>query len=417
MPLKVETVLPKSIARKAGLQVCDTILRINGNPIRDFLDLQFFSADATLQIEWERNGEIFTKMIHQNFTLPFGVVGSEHNCRTCINDCIFCFIDQMHPNLRASMYLKDDDVPFSFVFGNFITLTNLTEADYKRIITQKLSPLYISVHTTNPQLHKKMVRHPLPDFSILQKLHYLTENNIQFHTQIVLVPGYNDGAELKNTLQDLTKPELNTISIGIVPIGLTRFRENLTSISAVHKKLAQEVIELCRHFPRTYLADEFFLLAESPIPKTDYYDDYPQLENGIGMLRLLMENWETVKRDFINELKLIQKAPVFVTGKLAVPYFDKIAAEIQMESGLSARTQCVTNLFWGESVTVGGLLTAQDILEQTILHTDEIVCFSSNIFNGEMLTLDNVSLDEILLHFGNSLIVIDEEFAEWEIYV
>ncbi len=197
MPFIIETIAEESLAEQIGLQIHDAILTINGNPIRDFLDLQFYGADQTLTIEWRRNSHIFTKTVTQKYDIPLGIEGNEHHCRTCINDCIFCFIDQMHPQLRQSLYLKDDDVPFSFVFGNFITLTNLTEKDYERIIRQKLSPLYISVHTTNPQLHKEMLRHPLTDFSILERLHFLAKHEIQFHTQIVLVPGYNDSAELK----------------------------------------------------------------------------------------------------------------------------------------------------------------------------------------------------------------------------
>ncbi len=188
----------------------------------------------------------------------------------------------------------------SFVYGNFITLTNLTQKDIERIIAQKLSPLYISVHTTNPILHKELMGYRI-DFNILEQLNFLRKNGIELHTQIVIIPGLNDGNELINTLQDLTS--MDVLSVGIVPVGLTKFRNSLQKIQTVNSKLAKQIIKISRIFPKTYCSDEIYILANQQIPPEDFYDNYPQLENGIGMIRLLLENWKKNKKRFINEIR------------------------------------------------------------------------------------------------------------------
>lgn len=411
MPLKIRSVLPGSLAAQKGLQANDIIISINENPINDFLDLQFFKAEASLLIEY-RNPEKVKKEIFilHDFEIPLGIEPVPHKCRTCINDCIFCFIDQMPSNLRNSLYLKDDDFRSSFIYGNYITLTNLAKKDIKRIIIQKLSPIYISVHTTNPVLHKKLLRYKI-DFNILEQLKFLQNNGIELHTQIVIIPGWNDGKELINTLQDLTS--LDVLSIGIVPVGLTKFRNSLQEIQTVNSKLAKQIIKISRIFPKTYCSDEIYILANQQIPPEDFYDDYPQLENGIGMIRLLLENWKKNKNKFINEVAEINENLVFITGKLAYDYLIEIAKEINLTFPNKARVKSITNFFLGESVTVTGLLSAKDILEQIDLRKDEIAVVSSNIFNTDGFTLDDFHKNVLKTKLNGKLLIIDEEFADW----
>ncbi len=411
MPLKIRSILPGSLAAQKGLQAYDIIISINENPINDFLDLQFFGTEESLLIEY-RNSEKAKKEIFilQDFEIPLGIEPVPHKCRTCINDCVFCFVDQMPYNLRKSLYLKDDDYRLSFVFGNFITLTNLTKKDIERIIAQKLSPLYISVHTTNPVLHKKLIKYKI-DFNILKQLKFLQNNGIELHTQIVIIPGLNDDEELIKTLQDLTS--LDVLSIGIVPVGLTKFRNSLQEIQSVNSNLAKELIKVSCDFPKTYCSDEIYILANQQIPLEDFYDDYPQLENGIGMIRLLLENWKKNKNNFINEVAEINETLVFITGKLAYDYLIEIAQEINLILPNKTRIKSITNFFLGESVTVTGLLSAKDILEQIDLRQNEIAVVSSNIFNTDGFTLDDVHKNELKTKLNGKLLIVDEEFADW----
>ena len=415
MALRIASIQKDSLANLNGLEKNDIILDINENSINDFLDLQYYGGDPYLKIAIQRGEQTLLIEMEQDWETPLGIIPEDHPCRICINKCIFCFIDQMPPKLRSTLYVKDDDVPFSFTFGNFITLTNLSERDYQRIVTQHLSPLYISVHTTDDILHRKMLRYSRKNFSILERLSFFAEHNIDFHAQIVIVPGFNDDVVLEKTLNDLTHPDLNTLSIGVVPVGITKFRQNLTPIQPVSKESAQDIISLHKKFDKVYLADEFFLLAEEEIPPESYYQDYPQLENGIGMSRMLLENWNYVKEDFITDLKKWDKKIVMVTGKLAISVIKKISDEIN--NTYPSRVVSVCNDFFGESVTVAGLLTAADIQKQVQIDSDEIVCMSNAIFNNDDVTIDQVHLRELANFFGGKMILVDEEFADWHLIV
>ena len=413
MPITINDIVKDSLADSSKLQIHDRIISINGNEINDFLDLQFHTADEILKIIYLDNSGIEHSIeIFQDWETPIGIILPEHNCRTCANDCIFCFIDQMPDNLRNTLYLKDDDYRFSFVFGNFITLTNLPDKDITRMIEQKLNPLYISVHTTNPVLHKKMLRYK-HDFNILEKLKYLSKNGIEFHTQIVIIPGWNDGKELENTLIDLTSPEINALSVGIVPVGLSKFRNSLTPISPVNSKQAIQILNLSSRFPRTYCSDEIYLLANYKIPPENFYDGYPQLENGIGMIRLLLENWKINKYNFIPDIQSKKERIVFITGKLAFSTISGISEEINQLHPQKTRVVKVINNAFGENITVAGLLNASDIFDQVKLETNEVPAFSSNLFNKNDITIDGLSKNKVRTMFGGKLLIINEEFYEW----
>ncbi len=395
MPITINEIIAGSIAAKSKLKIYDRIISINSNRINDFLDLQFYTADDDLIIIYlDQSGSECTLELHQDWETPLGIIPQEHKCRTCTNDCIFCFVDQMPNNLRSTLYIKDDDYRFSFVFGNFITLTNLSDNDITRMIEQKLNPVYISVHTTNPTLHKKMLRYK-HDFNIIEKLKFLSKNGIEFHSQIVIIPGWNDGQELENSLIDLTSPEINALSIGIVPVGLTKFRSSLTQLSPVNSTQAAQILKISSKFQRTYCSDEIYLLANEEIPSEEFYDDYPQLENGIGMIRLLLENWQLNKEEFISILRSKSEQIVFITGKLAFSTISQISKEINEEISSKSRVVEITNYAFGENVTVAGLLNASDILDQIVLQKDEIPAFSSNMFNDNDLTIDGMSKDKL----------------------
>lgn len=415
MPLKIQKIVQNSLAEKTKLKPGYSLISINDHPINDYLDLQFYSADENLQIKYKNeSGLLKTIKIIQNWEKPLGIEPEEMICRTCINNCIFCFVDQMHPKTRKTLHIKDDDFRFSFTFGNYITLTNLTKKDYDKIIEQRLSPLYISVHTTDPILHKKMLRYQI-EFDLNEKLRFLSEYKIFFHTQIVVVPGWNDNEILQKTLFELSNPELNVLSIGIVPVGLTKFRKDLTSLKSVDKKKAKELLAISEKFDHAFCSDEIYLLAEEKIPETDFYEDFPQLENGIGMVSLFSENWTAQKRDFVNFVNKLKANLVFVTAELMADFMHNFCKKLDQEVFPNVRASVVKNLYLGRKVTVSGLLTAQDIFEQIELGQDEVIVLSGNMFNNEKKTLDNKSIEQMQTVYKR-ILIIDEEFADWKLY-
>jgi putative radical SAM enzyme (TIGR03279 family) len=423
MTLKIESISPNSLAEKHDLTTNDTIISINNHPIKDFLDLEYYGADPKLKIVVrDIDGKTRNINISQDWETPLGINPVQHQCRLCANKCIFCFVDQMAENMRDSLYVKDDDYLFSFVFGNFITLTNLSQIDFDKIKEQHLSPLYISVHTTNPILRKQMMRHK-QEFNILNRLEELSEAGIEFHAQLVLIPNMNDGEELIRSLTELSDSKLNTLSIGIVPIGLTKFRKNLEKLRTYTKEEAIKTIKLVNDFSvkfeknNIFCSDEFFLKAELPIPKEEYYRDFPQLENGIGIVRIMKDNWVENKADFINDILQLNKQIVFISGISIKFVLEGIIDEINSEVGKNiARIIPIVNDFFGHTVTVSGLLTAEDIFNQVELADNEIPVICDIIFNEDNLTLDNVNQKEFMKHFSSEIIFVNQAFDEWKIH-
>jgi len=412
LAVKIDYIFPESLAEQAGLKEEDLIISINDNSIKDFLDLQFYGADETLEIVYSRDGKQYSINIIQDWDISLGLEPKPHKCRTCANDCIFCFVDQMRPDIRESLYIKDDDYTLSFVFGNFITLTNLSDKDFARIVEQRLSPLYLSVHTTNPILHKKMLRHP-QDFDILEKIRFLSNNGIEFHTQIVVIPGWNDGDELERSVRELSADDLNVLSIGIVPIGLTKYRQGLTPLRNVNSEEAKHVLEIAHQYKKTLCSDEFYLLSHTEIPPEEHYGNFDQLENGVGMVRMFLENWKANRDEFIEMLSETSKKFVFVGGKLAKNLIAEVSNEINDELDNKTRSVAVDNIFLGPTVTVTGLISAQDIISQVNLQDDEVAIVSKGIFNDNDVTIDDVTLQTITEKLGGELLVVDEEFSDW----
>ncbi|HRD00583.1 MAG TPA: DUF512 domain-containing protein [Candidatus Syntrophosphaera thermopropionivorans] len=419
MSLKISAVQPRSLAHKVGIRKGDTIISINSMPINDFFDLEYYSNDYQLYFELlDSEGEPKFITIERVNGKTLGIEPEPHNVRICRNHCIFCFVDQMPPKMRHSLYVKDDDYLFSYVFGNYITLNNLESMDINRIVNQHISPLYVSVHTTNPVLRQKMMRYK-ENYDIVKTLMELSQKGIEFHLQIVAVPGYNCGKELEKTLETLLNESIAALSIGIVPVGLTGFREHLTPLAPFNSDLALETLKIIDRYreksPIIYGADELFLLTETPIPEADYYGDFPQLENGIGMLRLTLMNYEKKRKSFIKELDKAGGNFLLLTSTLANTVLQEIADDLNNHlKQARVKVQPIRNNFFGGYVGVSGLLTASDILSQVQPLPQESIIIPENLFNTDGLTLDDVSQLELHDKLQVPILIVDPYFEDWE---
>nr|MDK2851355.1 hypothetical protein [Candidatus Cloacimonadota bacterium] len=420
MSLKVKSINQGSLAEEYGIEVNDTIVSINGIEIRDFLDLELYASDYRLKFVLEDEALNRRELtIYRESAKSLGIIPEEYKHKHCQNNCIFCFIDQMPPQMRQTLYVKDDDYLFSYVFGNYITLTNLSQDEIERIVDQRISPLYISLHSSNPELRQKMMRsrHAVDAMAIIR---YLADREINFHIQIVLVPGYNDRGELDRTITDLMDQSLNILSIGIVPVGLTANRNGLSPLQPFDKAMASKVLdqimELRERFDSDiiYPADEFFVLAEREIPKDEFYQDYPQLENGIGMLSLSSKNFKTHKRALLKELRGIGGDFLILGSKSAFGQLDGFARDLNRrlkEQKISVQT--VYNRFFGEHINVAGLITFSDITSQVKYPVQETLIIPDVIFNNDGLTLDGHDLDELRQCFNRQILLVDQFWEDW----
>jgi len=403
MALKVIDIISNSLMSEYKVQKGDELLEINGNRIKDILDYRFYASDEFLKLKFRRNDMEYSIDIEKEFYKDMGLRFNQMKYRKCVCNCIFCFIDQMHPDSRPSLKIKDDDYRLSFLLGNYITLANLNKNDYQRIFEQKLSPLYISVHTTDDDLRQKIMRYK-KKFSILDKLRYLAQNNIKMHTQIVLVPNYNDKDELDKTVMDLSKLYPHVQTIGIVPVGLTKYREKLKNIKSFGKSEAAQLITKVekwrKNFWQTYgsgivqLADEFYLLAKKDVPPAEYYEGFEQLENGIGMVRQFIDDGERI----INNLEIPKNVNSIslVTGTLAYPIIKDFAKKISEFYNFPVDVIKVKNEYLGEKVTVSGLLSAKDVIREINSKAKgDLILLPKNMFNTEGLSLDDKTVEDI----------------------
>lgn len=409
--VEIKRIIPGSPAKKAGLEAGLTIKSINGSEIRDYIDyLGEISTSPRLELEVCRQEGENCRKIHISRETGRGL-GIEldgivyDGLKRCCNNCIFCFVDQQPEKVRDSLTVKDDDYRFSFLQGSFITLTNLTREDRQRIVRERLSPLYISVHSTNPALRAEIMRNPAAA-SIMEDLRFLAGAEIAFHLQLVLIPGYNDEEELVRTLNDLAGLEEAVLSLGIVPVGLTSHREKLPELESFTPRQAGRVIARVEKWQEEnqetllansiFLADEFFLLTGKKIPDDDYYQDYPQLENGIGLTRLLRNNYRKVRKNYPERLA-VGKSLALVTGILGRQALEPVTAELNEIPGLEVKVIPVVNRFLGEQVTVTGLLAGEDIIEtlQEKEISADLVILPEIIFNDAGLTLDGYDRAEI----------------------
>ena len=421
MSVVIQNILPKSLAAKNGIKSGEILLAVNGQEVRDFLDLELYTSDYEFELEIMANtGEKRNVKIQREEKSFLGIEPEPYNVRSCENSCIFCFIDQMPPHLRNTLYLKDDDYLYSYVFGNYITLTNLNKADYERIITQRITPLYVSLHTTDNTLRQKMMR-SVRQVDALSILKSLSQFGISFHIQIVCVPAYNDGEVLKQTLKDLHQTKLNCLSIGIVPVGLTKYRQNLCDLKTFNQQKAIEILDLIEEARNEYCsdviypADEFYVLAGRNLPEEDFYADYPQLENGIGMLRLTIQNYKLKKRALLKELRKKPVNYLMISSVCAKEVITKIAEDLNKRlENQHIRIQVIKNDFFGPDINVCGLITYSDLLSQLAPEKNETLILPSCIFNTEGETLDGKDRLTFQETWKNPILLIDQFFEEWD---
>jgi putative radical SAM enzyme (TIGR03279 family) len=385
----VREVVPESPADLAGLRPGDLLKTINGKAVRDLVDYQFYAAEEELLLGVERNGRPVDVLVAKGADEEMGVRFGEEPApfiRQCANKCVFCFIkglpERHQPQrglplgMRASLYIKDDDYRYSFLFGNFITLTNLKEKDWQRLEEQRLSPLYVSVHTTNPELRRRMVDGPRAG-EILDHIRRVAELHITCHTQLVLCPTINDAAELDRSIADLAELRPTVESISVVPVGLTKYNNMLKAgdLPMLRPYTADEAVRVMtrverwqRRFeaelgmPFVLLSDEWYYLTRRAFPPARHYGDYAQIENGVGMTRHLLDAWRRTRRRLPDSLPERRRLAI-VTGTMAVPVMERIAAELRRVGNLDVRLVPVENRFFGPTTTVAGLLCGQDVLQ------------------------------------------------------
>lgn len=409
-----------SYAEKAGIRAGDTLVSLNGNEVNDVLDYRFYLFETELKMDIVRDGAAleFTikKPEYDDIGLEFSTYLMDEKKR-CRNNCIFCFIDQNPMGMRETVYFKDDDERLSFLIGNYVTLTNLSESDIERIIKMRISPVNISVHTTNPELRVQMMRNRFAGES-LRYIRLLDDAGITINAQLVLCRGINDGKELKASLEYLTSLK-NIGSIALVPCGLTAHRENLYPLSPYDEASARSVLEICNDygerciksigFRTVYASDEFYILANLPIPDTEYYEDYPQLENGVGMIRSecddfceCLENYEDIGYNRVVSI---------VTGEAAYPFICELAALVAKKfPSVKANVYAVKNNFFGGHVTVSGLVTGVDIIAQlgSADLGDELLIPVNMLRSEEDLFLDGVSVSELESKLGVAVRVVQK---------
>lgn len=407
---KIKEVVPGSIADELEIEAGDVLLSINEQPVRDVFDYRYLSEDEEVTLLVRKpSGEEWELEIEKDAPEDLGLVFEEglmDSYRSCRNKCVFCFIDQMPPGMRETLYFKDDDARLSFLQGNYITLTNLSEEDMERILFYKLSPINISVHTTNPELRCKMLNNRFAG-EALEKLKRFYDAGLEMNGQIVLCKGYNDGEELERTIQDLTAYLPLLQSVSVVPVGMTKYREGLTELAPFEKEDAIRVLAIVSKWQERiykrfgtrmlHASDEWYLLAEQPFPPEDAYEGYPQMENGVGMVRSLTEEVDA----FLSECKgdNRQRKLTLATGVLAAPVIREQVAKIQRKyPQIEAEVIPVVNHFFGEQITVAGLLTGTDIIGQ--LKGKEL---------GEYLLLP-----EVLLKSGEDVLLDDLHISDIE---
>lgn len=415
----IERIEKNSIAEELGIEKGDILLAIDNNEVKDIIDYKYLiSGDYIVVTIQKKNGEIWDFEIEKNYDEDLGIIFSNpliDKAKSCRNKCIFCFIDQLPKNMRKTLYFKDDDSRLSFLQGNFITLTNMSENDIQKIIKYRLSPINISVHTTNPELRIKMLNNKNAGkiYSIIKKF---SDAGIQMNCQIVLVPTINDGEELIRTLNDLQKLYPQVKSIAIVPVGLTKYREGLADIKTYDYESANKLLTLITSIQDKFLhslgtrlvfpSDEFFVLAKRNIPSLEYYEGFPQLENGVGLMR----NFEEEISNSIKTIKEIENNNKYTvaTGVLAYDYMKNICKKITNKSkGLKINVVAINNEFFGEKITVSGLITGRDLINQLkqLNVKNDIIIPECMLKRDEKIFLDDVTVEQVENELDTKVIV------------
>lgn len=411
-----------SYAHEGGILKGHTLLTINNQRVKDIFDYKFLIANENLILRLlDENGEEYILEIEKDMYEDLGIDFDKpliDNVRQCSNKCLFCFIDQMPEGMRRSLYFKDDDIRLSFLMGNYVTLTNLGKREFDRIIDYRISPLNISIHTTNPKLRALMLGNKKAD-NILERLEALAKANITINGQLVLCPGYNDGLELERTLKDLYAFKDNINSLSLVPVGLTKYRENLRDLRTFTQEEAKTIIDFAENFAKKarkeigrsfiYVADEFYVNAKVPLPSYESYDDFPQIENGVGMLVSLKDEID-VYLEGKNLRAKTRKVISIATGYAAYDFFVELAEDLSKNLNLDIRVYRIRNDFFGPSVTVAGLLTGQDLIRQLKgKDLGERLLISKNMLkHDEDIFLDDVSLLDLSKELGIDVLPVSD---------
>ena len=424
----IKAVDPRSPASRAGVRVGETLTHINGHPIVDVLDYKFYSYDPRLELTLkEPDGSARTlrirKMEGEDLGLEFETYLMDR-ARSCANNCIFCFVDQMPPGMRKSLYFKDDDARLSFLMGNYLTLTNLSQREIQRIIDLRISPINVSVHTTDPALRAEMLKNKRAGEAI-DTMRRFTQANITMNCQIVSCPGINDGPALDKTLNDLAGmfPAVNSISV--VPVGVTKFREGLYPLKPYTREQAAALIDQVEVFAARHLekqgtrlvwcSDEFYLLAGRELPDEVFFEEFTQLDNGVGMLRLLTEEFRRGLN--LMEPEEMEGAVPFsiATGVSAAPFLGQLVDMARTKCGkIQGEVYPIVNRFFGETITVAGLVTGGDLIDQLRgKKLGERLLIPANMLrSGERVFLDDVSLDDVERELNVTVIPVAQDGYE-----
>jgi len=412
-PARITKVLPDSIGAEIGFDVGDAIVSINGMRPRDLIDYQFLCADEFLELEvLDQKGKTHQIEIEKDYDDDLGLefeTALFDGLIQCNNRCPFCFIDQQPPDKRSSLYFKDDDYRLSFLYGSYLTLTNLSQREWDRIEQMRLSPLYVSVHATEPEVRIKLLKNQRAG-EILQHIKWFQERRLQIHAQVVVCPGINDGVHLEQTLHDLASfhtSELPAVaSVAVVPVGLTRFRPQEDELIPVTREKAREVIFQVRKLQQelkascgsncVWLADEWFLIAGEELPCEPEYEDYPQIDNGVGSIRLFLKQFMETAQKLLPD-KVEPRKLTWVVGNAVEQAFKPLVKQLNEVEGLSVNMRALSSDYWGQDISVTGLLTGHDLilkLQQEDLG-DGILLPSVMLKHGELIFLDDKTVAEV----------------------
>lgn len=416
-PAIITKVLPDSIAAEVGFEPGDALVAINGTHPRDLIDYQFLCADEVLELQvLDRAGKTHLVEIEKDYDEDLGLefeTALFDGLIQCNNHCPFCFIDQQPPGKRQSLYLKDDDYRLSFLYGSYLTLTNLTQKEWDRIEQMRVSPLYVSVHATEPDIRIRLLKNPRAG-QILEQLKWFQKRRLQIHAQVVVCPGINDGVHLERTLLDLAqfhKGAVPTVaSAAVVPVGLTRFRPTEDELIPVSREKAEEVIAqvqaLQKKFSRqlkttfAWLADEWFLIARQALPPESHYEDYPQIGNGVGSIRQFLKQFQDIAAQQLPSKLEIPRRFTWVVGNAVEKAFEPLVQMLNAVEGLEIRLAPLHSNYWGQEITVTGLLTGQDLLEGLKGKDlgDGILLPSLMLKQGDTRFLDDMTVEELTHH-------------------
>jgi putative radical SAM enzyme (TIGR03279 family) len=413
-------VIPNSIAEELEIEIGDKLISINDTEIKDIIDYKFLMADEYIVVQIEKtNGEVWDLEIEKDYDEDLGVEFENSildSARSCSNNCVFCFIDQLPKGMRRTLYFKDDDSRLSFLQGNFVTMTNMKEEDIDRIIRYRISPINVSVHTTNPELRVKMLNNRFAG-NVYERLKKLAEAGIDINCQIVLCPGLNNGEELIRTSEDLFKLYPSIKNLAVVPVGATKFREGLFPVTLYNKETSREEILKVSKLQEKYmgkigqpfirLSDEFYVQAEMDVPSTDFYGEFEQLEDGIGMIRLFRDNLDktisNLRQNTVGSFTLITGASAYCEIKAAA---DRIIAA---NPKINVNVIKIINKLFGETITVAGLLTGKDIISQLDSNdTGDYIIISRNMLrSGEDIFLDDITVEAMETALNRKIIIAD----------